>query len=319
MHAPAIGCTIDELDTPALCIDLDVMEVEHPADGGALPPARHLLAAALQGPQVAGDRPLGRSRGAIGVTCAKLGEAEVMAAGGIRDMLIANLIVGPHKMRRLVELPRRADPIVAVDHLDQAEPMSQAMAAAGLSAARDPGSRYRPQPRRASLPGEPTLALAQRIDKLPGVELAGIMGYEGHLLRSKIRPKRTAAFARRSVILAATKDEFLRHGLSCDIVSAGGTGSLRHHSRCPGITEVQAGGLIFMDAFYRHKCHVEEFGFALKLITTVVSRPTPDRAIIDAGRKSQNIDVSPAAGGGPHRHDADVGFRPSMASSTLEP
>ena len=62
---------------------------------------------------------------------------------------------------------------------------------------------------------------------------------------------------------------------------------------CPGVTEFQAGGLIFMDAFYRHRCHVTEFDFALKLITTVVSRPAPDRAIIDAGRKSQYADSHP--------------------------
>ncbi|HEX5102469.1 MAG TPA: hypothetical protein VFV87_01575, partial [Pirellulaceae bacterium] len=75
--------------------------------------------------------------------------------------------------------------------------------------------------------------------------------------------------------------------------SCGGTGSLPFAVKQAGITEIQAGGVIFMDAFYRQLCKIEQFRFALFLITTVVSRPAPERAIIDAGRKSMNIEITP--------------------------
>jgi D-serine deaminase-like pyridoxal phosphate-dependent protein len=92
-------------------------------------------------------------------------------------------------------------------------------------------------------------------------------------------------------VLVGTKQQLIDAGLPCDIVSAGGTGSCLITIECPGITELQAGGLIFMDAYYRHRCQVDCFDHSLKLITTVVSRPTNDRAIIDAGRKAHNAEI----------------------------
>jgi D-serine deaminase-like pyridoxal phosphate-dependent protein len=292
MHTPKIGCSIDELDTPALCIDLDVMQanISHMAalcrqHGVAWRPHSK----AHKSPEIARWE---IREGALGITCAKLGEAEVMAAGGIHDILIANQIVGPHKMARLVALRRVADPIVAIDDIIQAEAMSQVMSAAGLALRViievDIGLA-----RAGILPGERTLHLAQRLHKLPGIKLSGIMGYEGHLLTVDDPAEKVRRIREAIAILAQTREDFGRAGLPCDIVSAGGTGSCAITVACPGITELQAGGLIFMDAFYRHKCNVSDFGFALKLITTVVSRPAPDRAVIDAGRKSQYADAHP--------------------------
>src|SRR5687767_552796 len=101
MHAPAIGCTIDELDTPALCIDLDVMESNIKRMASLC--RQHGISwrphsKAHKSPEIARWE---MREGAIGVTCAKLGEAEVMATGGVHDILIANQIVGPHKIARL--------------------------------------------------------------------------------------------------------------------------------------------------------------------------------------------------------------------------
>ena len=286
---PEIGCSVDDLDTPALCIDLDVMESNvrtmvalcrkhgvawRPHSKAHKSPdiARRLLAA-----------------GALGITCAKLGEAEVMAAGGIRDILIANQIVGPHKMRRLVDVRRQADPIVTVDDPVQVEMLREAMKPAGLTLRVlievDIGLC-----RAGVAPGAPAVRLGELISRQPGLELAGIMGYEGHLLTIEDQDEKDKSIRAALGLLVDTRDAFGRAGLSCPIVSAGGTGSCAISVTCPGITELQAGGLIFMDAFYRHRCRVQDFGFALKLVTTVVSRPAPDRAIIDAGRKSQHAD-----------------------------
>jgi len=287
MNLPTIGCTKEEIDTPVLCVDLDVMEDnirsivatcrEHGVDWRPhtkcpkSPAVAHKLIEA----------------GAIGVTCAKLGEAEVMAAAGVQEILVANMIVGPHKAARLVELRRSADVIVCVDHVEQVEAFSRAMSAAGLTLRLlievNIGLN-----RVGVQPGEPTLRLAQQIEEMPGVTLAGIMGYEGHLLKVEDPEEKADSIRAALTVLTQAKDLLEQSGLRCPIVSCGGTGSFRFSVQQPGITELQAGGAIFMDAFYRNGCHVAEWNYALTVLTTVVSRPAPERAIIDAGRKTMD-------------------------------
>jgi D-serine deaminase-like pyridoxal phosphate-dependent protein len=282
---------VSELDTPALCIDLDAFEAN----------VRDL--AALCRSAGIGWRPHAKCHksidvarqlieaGANGLTCAKLGEAEVFAAAGIGDLLVANLLVGPQKVTRLVELRRIADPIICLDHIDQAEPISRAMAAVGLRVRAvleiDIGMR-----RAGVLPGKPALDLARRVAALSGITLAGIMGYEGHLLLIEDPHEKETKIRAALSLLTQTRELLVREGIACPIVSCGGTGSLPICTWQPGITEVQAGGAIFMDAFYRFHCHVSQFRYALKVIATVVSRPAADRAIIDAGRKTMNMELA---------------------------
>jgi D-serine deaminase-like pyridoxal phosphate-dependent protein len=304
MSYPAIGCSVDELDTPALCIDLDLMEtnIERMAaicrqhGVGWRPHTK-----AVKTPEIAR---LEIAAGALGVTCAKLGEAEVMAEGGIRDILVANQIVGRQKMLRLTEVCLHADLIVAIDHQDQVRAMSEALRAAAakvrLLVEIDIGLN-----RAGVSPGEPAVQLAQFAARQPGVELAGIMGYEGHLLTLEDAAEKARRIREVIATLVGCRDDFLRAGLPCPIVSAGGTGSYKYTLTCPGVTELQAGGLIFMDAFYRHKCQVHEFDHALKVLCTVVSRPALDRAIIDAGRKSVHGDLHPPLVAG-HEHEIRV-------------
>jgi len=133
--------------------------------------------------------------------------------------------------------------------------------------------------------------LAKGVAGLAGIELVGIMGYEGHLLLVEDQGQKAAQICAALAQLVETKEGLQQAGLPCSIVSCGGTGSLPFAVRQPGITEVQAGGVIFMDAFYRHKCHLEGFRYALSILSTVVSRPSADRAIIDAGRKTMNMEL----------------------------
>lgn len=290
MAQPPLGSTVDDLDTPALCLDLDLMEANIRAVAETC--RRHGVAwrPHSKGHKVPAIARLQLAAGAIGVTCAKLGEAEVMAAGGVRDILIANMVVGPHKIRRLVELRRRADPIVCVDHVDQLTPISRAMAEAGLSQRLlievDIGLG-----RVGVAPGEPALALARQIVQAPGVELAGIMGYEGHLLTLADLDDKARQIRDALDTLVATRQLLEGSGVACPIVSCAGTGSYLFAVRHPGVTELQAGGAIFMDAFYRHKCQVNDLAYALSVVVTVVSRPAPQRAIIDAGRKTLDMEV----------------------------
>jgi D-serine deaminase-like pyridoxal phosphate-dependent protein len=293
MLFPPLGTPKDELDTPALCIDLPALEANI-RDVAALC-RRHGAnwrphSKAHKSPDIA-RRLL--EAGAIGMTCAKLGEAEVFAAAGIYDLLIANMIVGPRKVERLVALRRKADPIVCLDHLDQAEPISQAMHAAGLKVRvlieLDVGMG-----RAGVVPGQAALALARQVAALPGLDLAGLMAWEGHLLTIDDPTDKTSQIEAAIGQLVQTRRMLEQSGLPCPIVSCGGTGSLPLTVQQPGITEVQAGGVIFMDAFYRHRCRIEGFRHALTLLVTVVSRPTPERAIIDAGRKAMFNDLHPA-------------------------
>ena len=290
MHASPLPTNKHDIDTPALCIDLDafeanlreVMDTCREQEIAWRPHAK-----CHKSPDIAKQL---LSAGAIGLTCAKLGEAEVFAAAGVRDLLIANLVVGPQKVRRLVELRRQADPIVCLDHVEQAEPISRAMVEAGLKVRAlievDIGLQ-----RVGVAPGEATLQLAQQIAQLPGIELVGIMGYEGHLLLIQDAAEKEAKIREGLGLLAETRQLLEKNGIRCGIVSCGGTGSFALCATQPGITEIQSGGAIFMDAFYRHKCNVQEFQYALTILTTIVSRPAPDRAIIDAGRKTMNAEV----------------------------
>lgn len=289
---PSLGCTKDDLDTPALCLDLDVLDSNIRAVAQTC--HRHNVAwrPHSKGHKVPTVAQAQIAAGAIGVTCAKLAEAEVMAAGGVRDMLIANMIVGPHKLRRLAELRRVADPIICLDHMEQALPISRAMAEAGLRVRAiievDIGLRRVGVP-----PGEATLNFARQLSDLPGIELSGIMGYEGHLLAIDDADKKGAAICEALGTLVDTRQLLEASGILCPIVSCAGTGSYLYAARQPGITELQAGGAVFMDAYYRYKCQVPDLGFALTVAATVVSRPAKERAIIDAGRKTMHGDFQP--------------------------
>ncbi|MCE9525313.1 MAG: DSD1 family PLP-dependent enzyme [Planctomycetales bacterium] len=286
-----LGASINDLDTPALCVDLDAMEAN----------IRELAATCRQ--RGVGWRPHAKchksidvahkliSAGAMGLTCAKLGEAEIFAAAGIKDLLIANELVGPQKVKRLVELRRLADPVFCIDHLDQARPISEAMQAAGL--------RVRAvleinigMNRAGILPGEPALALAKEVSSLPGIDSSGVMAWEGHLLLIEDPAEKESRIRAALTQLTATRDLLVANGLPCPIVSCGGTGSFPISVTHPGVTEIEAGGAIFMDAFYRRKCHISAFQLALKVVATVVSRPAPERAIIDAGRKTMNMEMA---------------------------
>lgn len=284
------GCSIDDIDTPALCLDLDRLEENIAAvadECRAAGVAWRPHSKGHKSPQIAA---LELAAGALGITCAKLGEAEVMAAAGVRDILIANVIVGRQKLARLAALRRVADPIVCVDDRAQIDPLAEAF-------------REQPHPLRVLIevdiglkrvgvpPGAAAVALARRIHESRGLALAGLMGYEGHLLTVADPEEKAASIQRSLDELAATRERLVQAGLPCDIVSCGGTGSLRYAIQHEGITEVQAGGAVFMDAYYRHTCQVAGLDYALLVAATVVSRPTPERAVIDAGRKTMNIEL----------------------------
>jgi D-serine deaminase-like pyridoxal phosphate-dependent protein len=286
-----VGSSKLDLDTPFLCIDLDRMESNIRKMAGYC--REHGVAwrpheKCHKSPAIALKE---IEAGAMGVTCAKVSEAEVMAAGGIREILIANMIVGPRKLERVAALRRWADPIIACDHFAQVQPLAALCHRHGVEV-RVLIEVNLGLDRVGVTPGKDSLALAQAIDKLRGVKLAGIMGYEGHLLQVSEPAEKEQRIRESMQVLVGCKEQILKAGIACDIVSAGGTGSYQYTVKCPGVTEVQAGGGIFMDPYYRVKCQVKDLDYALTVMATVVSRPTLERAILDAGRKTMNPDVA---------------------------
>ena len=285
-----IGQTKFALDTPALLVDLDVMEANIArivakcrAHGVAWRPHSK----AHKTPEIAHMQ---LAAGAIGITCAKLGEAEVMAAAGIRDILIANQIVGPIKIGRLVRLTEHADPIVCVDSIENLIELDEAFGNAGkrLRVAIEVNIGMN---RAGVEPGSPVVALAQAMAKRQGLLFVGVAGWESQATTiadsgEKERTVRDAVAA-----LTASARACAAAGHSVVVVSCGGTGTFPYCVQQPGVTEVQVGGAIFSDMHYLTHYHVD-FAPALTVLTTVTSRPTPTRVIVDAGRKSMSGDAA---------------------------
>jgi len=280
-----IGRGWAEIDTPALLIDLPVMEqnLSRMADffqgreAKLRPHAKTHKCPVIARKQI--------ELGAIGITCAKLEEAEVLVEGGIRDILIANQTVGEYKISRLIELAHRTDLTVAVDHPENVSALSEAASASGIRlkvlVELDIGMG-----RCGVSPGQAALALAQQVSRSSGLVFAGLMGYEGHLVFVPSLQERTVRCREAMSLLLGTKALLEKAGLPVSVVSGGGTGTYAITGNIPGITEVQAGSYLFMDTRYRGIEGLDGFDSALTLLATVISRPQEKRAIIDAGMKA---------------------------------
>ena len=278
-----IGTPVEALDTPALIVDLDALDANIAVLTGLL--GEHGVnwrphAKAHKSPAVA-HRLL--AAGAIGITCAKLSEAEVYAASGIRDILIANQVVGPVKARRLAELATEIDIMSAVDSVAGARFLSEAAVEAGsqprVLIEVDTGMN-----RGGVAPGQTAVELAQELVKLPNLRFAGLMTWEGHVLTIEDGQERADAVRTAVGQLLETADAIRVAGIPVEIVSCGGTGTIVTTRQLPGVTEIQAGGGIFGDAFYRQLDVPVEPALFVKVIVT--SRPTPTRILFDAGRKT---------------------------------
>jgi D-serine deaminase-like pyridoxal phosphate-dependent protein len=286
MSIPAalVGSPVQDVDTPALLLDLDVLErnIAKMATTFQQLPAKLRPHAKTHKTPIIAHKQL--AAGAIGITCAKLGEAEIMVAGGVHDVLIANQIVGTKKIARLVALAHHANLMVAVDDARNVEELSLAAHVAHVSlrilVEVDVGQR-----RCGVQPGEPALVLAQQVRQAPGLKFAGLMGYEGHLVFVPSLEERVHRVHTDMQALIDTVNFIESRGLPVEIVSAGGTGTAMITGRLPRMTEIQAGSYVFMDGRYKTIEGVD-FDCALTLLTTIVSRPRPDRIIVDAGMKT---------------------------------
>jgi D-serine deaminase-like pyridoxal phosphate-dependent protein len=294
MQSDLIGRSVQDLDTPSLLLDLDVVErniAKMAADARAWGVNVRPHAKTHKTPAVAHMQ---LAAGAIGITCAKLGEAEVMADGGIGEILISQEIVGELKVHRLIALSQRCHVTTVIDDLEGAEALSQAAGAAGITL--DFLVDVTPGFGRTGMPaGEPAARLAEQVARLPGLHFMGIQGYEGHLQFVNPASERETRVAEAMEMLADTKARMEKAGLQLQIVSTAGTGTCRFAARNPVVTEIQPGSYVVMDSRYAGTEAVE-FDHSLSILTSVVSRAArSDAVIVDAGLKTLSTDHGPAA------------------------
>ncbi len=285
----AIGSQLSSLETPALWVDLDLFEknIIHFVD--------YFRAAGVNWrPHTKGIKIPALAQtiiraGAIGVTCAKLSEAEVMVAGGVHEILIANQVVGESKIVRLAYLNRRATVMAAVDSLENVRQMSAVAQRLQIDipvvAELDLGMR-----RCGVEPGQPALDFCSTIARLPGIRFLGLMGWEGHVVKIEDAALKKSETEKAVRLLVSSADLCRNAGLPVSIVSCGGTGSYTITSHIPGVTEIQAGGGVFGDVTYQSwGAPIEP---ALFIAATIISHPCSDRAVIDAGRKAMNVEYA---------------------------
>jgi D-serine deaminase-like pyridoxal phosphate-dependent protein len=283
-----IGQSKWDLDTPALLIDLDTLEKNIQTIANRCKNAGVDWRPHTKGHKSPVIAQKAAEAGAIGITCAKLGEAEVMAAAGIRDILIANQVVGKQKVARLVNLRRLADVMVAVDDPAHIDTIGAAATEIGVTV-RVLVEVNVGMNRSGVEAGEPVAELAKYASQADGIALGGIMGYEGHAMGMP-DDKKEAECKRCVGLLVDSVNAVKAAGLEVPIVSAGGTGTLAFTPDLDGVTEIQAGGGVMMDTYYMKKLGARNLDYSLSILSTVVSHREPERAVIDAGRKTVHGD-----------------------------
>ena len=288
------------VDTPALLLDLDKVERNLDRMASLFAGTRVGLRPHAKTHKTATIAKMQLARGAVGICCAKLGEAEALGARGVQPLLITTEIVGPLKLARLIALARACDVTVVVDAAESADALSHAAAEGGvlLSVLVDVDVGQR---RTGIAPGEPAVQLGRHVAALPGLTLMGLQGYEGHLQHIVDPQQRREANASSMRLLCETAEAFRDARLPTEIVTTGGTGTSVFAADYETVTDVQPGSYVVMDAQYGAVAGVA-FENALTVATTVIS-VRGSTAIVDAGLKCLSSDV-----GMPTPRDLDADF-----------
>jgi D-serine deaminase-like pyridoxal phosphate-dependent protein len=278
---------VTDLETPALLIDLDIMErnLERVAaytreHGLRLRPhtKTHKIPA------------LGRKQvelGAVGLTVAKVSEAEVMLTSGTRDLLVAYPIIGRAKLERLMEVAAKTQVTVSLDSLDAARQLSDAAREAqleiGVLVEMDAGLG-----RVGVVPGPEVVELARGVQRLPGLRLEGIAFYPGHVKMLDDEGRR--AIADLGALIGEVMQELKQAGLDLPVVSGGSTPALFESHLIAGLNEIRPGTYIFNDrnTMLMGACTLEDC--AASIMTTVVSTAKKGQMIIDGGSKTFSSD-----------------------------
>ncbi len=280
-----VGTPVEELDTPALVIDLDVMDRNIQTFQGyfaaTAAKVRPVVTSHLC-PQIA-RRQLDAGGTVGGIAVTTLGEAEVFANSGFADILLANQVVTASKIRRLCVLAGQTSMGVAVDSPENAEQLSQGAVAAGVEL-RVLVEIEAGMGRCGMAPGPGAVALAQKISELPGLRFDGVMGsVPGPKGDDDPSQHESKTRANLQIVLDANED-LRKAGLPVAVVSVGGTHCYAQAIKMPGVTEVRAGRYPLMD--HRLQSFLPELAPAARVLASVISHPVDGIAVLDAGHKA---------------------------------
>ncbi|MFO7945921.1 MAG: alanine racemase [Armatimonadota bacterium] len=293
---PLLGESYDRIDTPALLVDYRILKrnierVQKAHDEVGLQMRPHIKA--HKTPEIAHMQ---IQAGAIGVTCAKIAEAEVMATAGIEDIFIANCIVGRPKMRRLVALAKRVPKLsVAVESTEAARELHNAFDNAGMTCdviiELDTGAG------RAGVLPERAVDFAGALEAFSALTLKGIMAYAGAAYKKRGDEGFREAAREETRVMGQIADEIRSAGYALEVVSGGCTPTAGRYEEKGGLTEVRPGTYCLNDHNQVDMGACSREDVAATVLSTVVAIPAPERAILDAGTKSLAQQVSPITEG----------------------
>ena len=291
--AAEVGMPLAEVDTPCLILELDAFErnlkrLPESLSGKTIRLRPH--AKSNKCPEIALRQ---IALGAVGVCCQKVSEAEALVAGGVKDVLITNEVVGAAKLKRLAVLSRQARVAVCADDTGNVAALDAAAREAGVTldvlVEVDVGAN-----RCGVQPGAPAVKLAQQIATCPNLRFAGLQAYHGSAQHMRKVEERRDAIAHAADHVKTTTAMLAAAGIKCDYVTGAGTGSYLFEAASSVYHELQAGSYIFMDADYAKnewtESGVPRFEHSLFVWTTVMSAPSAQRAVVDAGLKASSID-----------------------------
>ena len=289
-----VGMQLTEVDTPALLLDLEAFERNLDRMDQSLAANRIRVrphSKSHKCPEIALRQ---MARGAIGVCCQKVSEAEAMVEGGVMNVLIANEVIGAPKLSRLAALARRARVSVCVDDLRNVTDIDAAARAAGVKI--DVLVEINVGANRCGVePGLPAVELARQIASAKNLRFAGLHAYQGAAQHARTPLERKAAIAKAVQYVRETMDALQAHGLKPDIITGAGTGTYLLEAASGVYNEIQPGSYIFMDADYNRNLGedgkpVNSFEQSLFVWATVMSHASAERAVVDAGLKALSVD-----------------------------
>ncbi|MEM9724588.1 MAG: DSD1 family PLP-dependent enzyme [Pseudomonadota bacterium] len=324
----ALGMAEAEIQTPCLVVDLDGFEKNlalMQAEADAMGVALRVHGKMHKSPAVALRQ---IEAGAVGVCCQKVSEAEAFVRGGVRDVLVSNQVRDPAKLDRLARLPGQGARVAVC--VDAAAAVGElAAAAARHGVVLDVLVEIECGAGRCGAGGpEEVVAAARAIAAASSLRFTGVQAYQGALQHRATHAERASAFEEVAGRTRASLAALAAEGLTCAVVTGGGTGSYALEGRSGLFTEIQCGSYAFMDADYGRILDESgrrldaRFRPALFVLTAIMSRAAPGRAVCDAGLKALAVDsglpvvhgVTPPPGAEGATDVAGLGVRYAAAS-----
>lgn len=282
-----VGQRLDEVDTPALVLDLDsfeknlrILKGKIPSRIRVRPHAKTHKSADIALRQVA--------EGAVGVCCQKVSEAQALIEGGVKDVLVSNEVVGAAKIARLAAIAPKARVGVCVDNLQNLRDIAAAGAKLDVYVELEVGMKRCGIP-----PGAEAVALVKEILRFPHLRFAGLHAYHGRAQHMRTMEERRKVIASASEKIIFMRSLLKAEKIDCPIVTGAGSGTFMFEVESGSWDEIQPGSYAFMDADYARNewlPPLPRFEHSLFILSTVMSRPSDRYAILDCGLKGHSVD-----------------------------